>query len=533
MINYSGHKIAFSAVFCFVFLCVLAQNSQPTSPAGANTEKSQIILEYADILSSNKELNPDIEILIGNVRFRHENTLMDCDSAYFYKLSNSLDAFGNVEMNQADTLFAYGNVLYYDGNTKLARLRENVRMENRGVTLFTDSLNYDRVANISYYFEGGVIIDQDNELSSVYGQYSPATKIAVFNYDVQLINPRFILYSDTLRYDTNTGIATILGPSRIVSDSSTIYCTRGWYNTRTDESELLDRPIVETSSKKTLTGDTLKYNRQIGIGEAFGNIELQDTAQKILLRGEYGYHNELTDYSFVTKKALAIEYSGVDSLFLHADTLKTMPDSTFNILKAYHNVRFFREDFQGVCDSMQYSTRDSILRLFTHPVLWNELYQIYGDTILLYMKDGAPDYAHVQEFAFAVSQKDTLEHYDQVTGLDMKIWFQEGQIKKVTVSGNAESIYYPEESDLTIIGLNRTLSGFLDIYLVDKKIDKLVIYPTPEGSLTPLGQIISEDLYLKNFVWFDYLRPKDKQDIFRNVERNEDTPVYKTRRFRY
>lgn len=527
------HKTVITTVLCLPIICILAQNVNIASKQAQTVqEKNRVHLEQADSLVFNKNMNPDVQVLLGNVRFRHENTLMDCDSAYFYDKTNSLDAFGNVEMNQADTLFTYGNILYYDGNRNLARLRENVRMENRGVTLFTDSLNYDRIANIGYYFDGGVIIDQDNELSSVYGQYNPSTKVAIFHYDVRLTNPKFTLYSDTLHYNTSTGIATILGPSTIVTDSSTIYCTRGWYNTRTDQSELLDRSSVVTKTQ-TLTGDTLKYDRKNGIGEVFGNIEMNDTVQKIILRGEYGYHDERAQYSFVTKKALAIEYSGKDSLFLHADTLKTLPDSTFKILKAYHDVRFFRLDFQGVCDSMQYNTRDSVLCMYKNPVLWNELYQIYGDTILVYMNDSTPDYAHVKEFAFAVSQKDSLDHYDQLTGMDMKIYFKGREVWKIMVSGNAESIYYPEEEDKSLIGLNKTISGFLDIYLQDKKIDKMIIHPTPQGSLTPVELIVPEELYLKNFVWFDYLRPTSKEDIFRKVKRKDDTPVYKPRRFKY
>lgn len=526
--------MALSAVLLLVIACVLAQAPPQNLPANQLVDRNRVTLEQADSLLYNKDNNPDVQVLVGNVRFRHENTWMDCDTAYFYDKSNSLDAYGNVEMNQADTLFTYGNILYYDGNTKLARLRENVRMENRGVTLFTDSLNYNRVTNIGYYFDGGVIIDRDNELSSVYGQYSPATKIAVFNYDVRLTNPRFTLYSDTLHYNTNTGIATILGPSRIVTDSTTIYCSRGWYDTNTDQSELVDRATIETHDKQTLTGDTLKYDRREGIGEAFGNIEMKDTAQSIILRGHYGFHNEKTQYSFVTKRAYAIEYSGIDSIFLHADTLKTIPDSTFKILKGYYNVRFFREDFQGICDSMQYNTRDSVLRMFKNPVLWNESYQIYGDTIFMYMKDSLPDYAHVKEFAFAVLEKDSLQHYDQLKGLDMKIYFKGREVHKIAVSGNAESIYYPEERDKTLIGLNKTLSGFLDIYMVDKQMDKMVIYPTPQGSLTPMEKVLPEELYLKNFFWYDYLRPTDKYDIFRKTERKaEDLPVYKQRRFNY
>lgn len=157
-------------------------------------------------------------------------------------------------------------------------------MENGQVTLFTDSLNYERIPNIGYYFEGGLIVDSLNQLSSFYGQYSPETKLAVFNDSVRLENTDFTLYSDTLHYDTQSKIATILGPSVIVSDSGTIYTSRGWYDTVNNTSLLLDQSQVE-SGEKILIGDSIFYNRDTGMGEVYGNMSLIDTAQHVTLQG--------------------------------------------------------------------------------------------------------------------------------------------------------------------------------------------------------------------------------------------------------
>ena len=200
-----------------------------------------------------------------------------------------MDAFGNVRMEQGDTLFVYGDILYYDGDTGLARLRDNVKMINRDVTLTTDSLNYDRWVNIGYFFDGGVITDPENELTSVYGQYSPETKYALFEENVELKNPRFTLYSDTLKYNTETSIADILGPSVIVSDSNTIYTDLGWYDTKQDLAMLLDRSRIVSKSQE-LIGDTIYYDRKSGFGEVFGNMFLNDSSRKVILEGDYGYY---------------------------------------------------------------------------------------------------------------------------------------------------------------------------------------------------------------------------------------------------
>lgn len=524
-------KLFFIALFFLLLVCVYAQ-TQPVVHATVDTvatdsletKKTYVYMEHADSVSFNKKMSGDVRILKGNVCFRHDSSYMYCDSAYFFQQANSLEAFSNVRMEQGDTLFVYGDYLYYDGNTRIAYLRENVRMENGQVTLFTDSLNYDRPADIGYYFEGGLIVDSENELSSYFGQYSPGTKIAIFNDSVRLENPQFTLYSDTLNYDTESKIATILGPSIIVSDSGTIYSSRGWYDTATNTSLLLDRSQV-VSNDKILIGDSISYDRDLGLGQAFGNMSLVDTTKHITLAGDYGYYNEKTGYAFATDSACFMEYSKGDTLFLHADTLQMLTvDSTFREIKAYHGVRFYRIDMQGVCDSMQFNTRDSILYMYTQPILWNEQYQLYGDTIEIHMNDSTIEYAHVKQFAFAAQHIDST-YYNQLKGNDLKAYFEGQAIRQIDVAGNAESIFYPLEKDGAKVGLNETKSGFLSIWVKDRKLDKLKIWPSPVANLTPIPDLQPSQKMLKDFYWFDYLRPKSKEDIYEVVKRKvEDAP---------
>lgn len=495
--------------------------------------KTKVYLIHVDTLSYDKEvMKEDAQFLQGNVVFRHDSSYMYCDSAYFFETTNSLEAFSNVRMEQGDTLFVYGNYLFYDGDTQIAYLRENVRMENGQVTLFTDSLNYERIPDIGYYFDGGLIVDSLNELSSYYGQYSPATKLAVFNDSVRLENPNFTLYSDTLHYDTESKIATILGPSIIVSDSGTIHSSRGWFNTEANTSVLLDRSEVYTGDR-VLIGDSISYNKESGFGEAFGNMLLRDTAQKVTLEGQYGYYNELTEYAFATDSARFLEYSQGDTLYLHADTLQmSTVDSTAREIKAFHGVRFYRTDMQGVCDSMQFNTSDSVLYMYREPILWNQQYQLYGDTIVVYMNDSTIDYAHVIQFAFAAEHLDST-YYNQLKGNDLKAYFEGQSVRQIDVEGNAESIYYPLDGQGAKIGLNDTKSGFLTIWLKDNKLDKLKIWPSPQGNMVPIPDLKPEQKTLKDFFWFDYLRPKNKDDIYKVVKkRAEDAQPVRRERYK-
>lgn len=532
----SRHKILVG-ILCLLALCVWAQH-RPNPPKVKHLAKTsakddpqkKVYLEFAETLDFDEKLNPDYQILRGNVRFRKEGMYMFCDSAYFYETSNSLDAFGNVRMEQGDTLFVYSDVMFYDGVTQIARLRENVRMENQDMVLFTDSLNYDLVPNIGYFFEGGKLVDSENELTSIYGQYSPDTKRAVFNYDVQLVNPEYTLYSDTLEYSTITKIADILGPSVIVSDSNVIYSRRGWYDTQNNTSMLLDRSIVVSKSQQ-LTGDTIYYDRDKGFGEVFGNMFMNDTLRKVIMEGQYGFYNEKTEYSFATDSARVLEYSGIDTLYLHADTLKgfTLPDST-RMLQAYYGTRFFRNDMQGVCDSMNYFTRDSAIYMYKDPIVWSDNYQIFGDTIKVFMNDSTVDWAHIPHFAFAAQQKDSL-FFDQLAGKDLKAYFKGGQLNKVDVSGNVQTIFYPQERDSSYTGLNRAESSFLTMFLKDQKMDKLIMWPEVQGSLTPVPMIKRDQLFLPDYQWFEDYRPKDSADIFRRIVKQVTDMPKKKRRF--
>ena len=511
------HRILVVSVLCLFGFCLLAQ-VRPAKKGEQKPAKSKVYLLHSDVLKKSPlNPDPDAQILIGNVAFRHDSVYMYCDSACFYEKTNSLEAFDNVKMVQGDTLFLYGDYLFYDGNTQIAQVRYNVRMENKNTTLLTDSLNYDRIYNLGYYFDGGTLMDEENVLTSEWGEYSPATKISVFNYDVKLVNPKFTLTSDTLRYSTATKIANILGPSDIVSDANHIYSELGFYNTQIGQAELLDRSVL-TNEGKRLIGDSLFYDRVKGYGEAFDNVIMTDTVNKNMLTGDYCYYNELTKYAFATKKAVVVDYSQGDSLFMHADTLQMYTyylntDSMLRETRAYHKVRMYRADVQGVCDSLVFSSKDSCLTMYYDPILWNNNQQLLGEKIMIYMNDSTIDWAHIQNQALSVEQLDSIS-YNQVTGKEMKAWFQGGEMRKVDVIGSVRLVYYPMESDSTLIGMNVSETSLLNMFLENRKMKKMIMSPKSNGTLYPMLQRPPEKMKLDNFVWFDYIRPLDKEDIF-------------------
>ena len=474
-----------------------------------------IYLENADLVSFDQLLKPDVQILNGNVRFRHDDAVLTCDSAYFYRNTNSLDAFSNVKIVQGDTLFVYGDKLYYNGNTKLVRLRGRARMENRNTTLTTDSLNYDRTSQLAYYFTGGKVVDPENTLTSVWGQYSTRSEDALFSDNVKLVNENFVMNSDTLMYNAQSHRANIVGKTHILyQDETDIYTNKGWYNTQTDRFMLLNRSFLINKEGKSMTGDTIFYDKTIKYGEIFGQGVLKDTVQQSTLYGNYVYYNEDTELGIATDSALLVDWSNEKHMYIHADTLKTFKDSIFNEAIAWRNVRFYREDIQGLADSLTYSSRDSVINLMNEPVLWQENQQFSSETIRILTKNQEVYQVHMQQSSMTVELVDSM-FFNQISGKDIIAHLDSGEIKRVDVNGNAETVYFiREESDNSLIGANRTESSFVVIHFEDKKIDRIVLTPASSGEFHPIEMVQDDFIYLTNFFWLETHRPMSEKEVF-------------------
>jgi len=489
----------------------------PQIPKANRNQPGKVFLENADILSANEKVSTDYQVLKGNVRFRRGDMYMFCDSAYFYEQTSSLDAFGHVRMTQGDTLQVYADVLHYYGEDGVAELRNNVRLENRSTTLVTDALDYEINSNVGYYFDGGTIVDNRNntELTSQFGKYELDTKQAEFSRDVHLISEQYEMFTDLLDYNTQTHIAQIMSETYIVSDSNTINTTSGWYNTSADDATLYARALVTAKDGKTLVGDTVYYNRKRNYGEARGNVVITDPVNKVMLDGDYGYHDDNAHYSYVTRRARAREFSQRDTIYLHADTLCTLiNDDSVRVLRAFNQVRFFRSDLQGICDSLQLSEADTIINMYRHAVIWNQGRQIFGDEINVHLNDSTADWATLPTGGLMAEHLGEI-YYNQLSGKKMRATFENKELHQLDVDGNVQLIMFPEEKDSTYNKMVDAVSSYLRLNMKPKQeVDKVVMWPEVSGKVTPLYLAKRSQLYLPQFKWYDALRPKSPDDIY-------------------
>lgn len=503
-----------------------AKEIKPAVPGADRSQSDKVFLEHADVLHYEKTYDEDYEqyqVLTGNVRMRQGGMFMYCDSAYFYEESNSMDAFGNVRMEQGDTLFVYADELNYNGDTELAVLYADagrkVRLINRDVKLETDVFNYDIANEVGYYDVGGTLTDKENKLTSIHGEYHPDTKEALFNFDVHLtsLRPNDTLYinTDSLRYNTDTNIARLVSRSEIINRDGTIYSSYGVYNTQTGEADLYRRSLVVTKRGSTLTGDTLFYDRTRQYGEAFGNMILTDSVRQSSLQGDYGFYDEARDSAFVTGRALAKEYSQKDTLYLHGDTITAYLDPTdsTHVTNAFHRVRFYRVDVQGLCDSLSFTERDSILYMYRHPIIWNEERQIFGNVINVHLNDSTVDWARLPESGM-LAEHIAEDCYNQLSGSDMTAWFNDSTIRRLYVEGNVEVIMFPMESDSTYNKFAQTESSYMDAWFNGNSIERINFWPETNSTVTPLYLAKRNSYYLRKFRWYGDLRPTSPADVF-------------------
>lgn len=531
---FHGHRILIMVILC-LFGLSMVQSRQASKKKPRKKVNERVYLIHSDVLRYDMfGDNPTAQVLVGNVAFKHKGAKLFCDSAYFYQESNSFRAFGRVKMYQGDTLSLFSDYAYYDGNDQMAEARHNVILRHRGTKLYTDSLNYDRLYGIGYFFEGGKMIDKDNVLVSDWGEYDTETREAIFNYNVNLKNPKFVLATDTLHYDTKTSVAHIVGPSEVTSGDNVIYTSQGYYDTGKDRAWLYGRSRLLNNGKE-LIGDSLFYDEKTGISEGFDNVVYTDTLNKNQLNSNYFWYNEQTGFAFATDSAVLKDYSQKDTLYMHSDTMKLYTfnintDSVFRRVHCYNKVRAYRTDVQAVCDSLVYNTKDSCMTMYKDPITWNANRQLLGEVIKVFMKDSTIDKAHVINQALSVELLPDSTHFNQVSSREMFGYFDKGEIRRTEAIGNVLTAYHlQDDKDSSLISMVYMETDTMRIYMRNRQLES--IWTCKNNSVMyPITQIPLSRAKLPSFVWFDYIRPLSKDDIFNWRGKKSGTELRNIRR---
>jgi lipopolysaccharide export system protein LptA len=458
----------------------------------------------------------DIHRFLGNVSLKHNDITMSCDSAHFSPDKNQVTAFSRIHIEQGDTLDLFGDYLFYDGKSEIALVNGNVELIDKETHLYTDAINYDVQNNIARYNTRGRITNADNTLTSIIGVYYATENIFHFKDSVKIVNPDYIMTADTMDYNTKTETAFFTGPSELNGDSIYLYCEKGWFDTKNDVTSIWKNAVID-NRQQIIHGDSLYFDDNTGYGESFRNVIIEDTTNKLIITGNYAWYFKRPERFMITDRAMFMQVSKNDSLFLHADTISaiTVADTSakgYRLMRAYRGCRIFSQDMQAKCDSLSYSFQDSVIRFYRNPVIWSEENQLTSDSMALFTKNREPNRLELYSAAFVASQVDTGS-FNQIKGRSLTGYFRENEIYKIDINGNGESIYFLLDG-LDLAGVNKTICSNIEVFVEKGKIIKIIEYQNPEGFIDPPLEVDPVALRLPGFSWFNDLRPKDKNDIF-------------------
>jgi len=516
--------------------------AQQPAPGGGSNDKRINIIKANKLNFKKVNDTTDLQILAGNVIVKQQNNTFYCDSAVLNQSVNTLEAFGHVHINNADSVDTYADYLRYIGNDKKAFLKNNVRLTDGKGVLTTPELEYNTQNKIGIYNQGGKLVNGTTTLTSKQGYYYGETRDTYFKNDVLLVNPDYNVKTDTLLYNTNTTIATFTVPTVITSGKKKINTSNGYYNLTSKESYFGKRPTIQDSTS-TLIADETASNDSTGFAEARGNVIFRDSAQGLALFANNIKSNRKAGSLLATQHPVMMVKQNTDSLFVAADTLfsgklsllkgirhvssvrDSMPslDSmTFTrqdsardrYIEAYYHVRIFSDSLQATSDSLFYSSMDSVFRLITNPIVWAQNNQITGDTIYFYTKNKKPERLSVFENALVISDVDSSAFFNQVRGRTLDSYFDSGRINFIHTRGSAESVYYTQDDNKKFVGVDKSSCDIIDTYFRDQKPYKVIRRSDLKGTFYPMRQVNHEELKLRGFNWQIDKRPKSKYELF-------------------
>jgi len=505
---------------------VVGQEQQDT----VQRKKTRIHIEHYDKATYSKRQG-DMQRLIGNVKMRHDSAYFFCDSAYFYEKTNSFNAFQNVHIIVNDSVEVFSDLLDYDGDTRFAEFFDNVMLKDDSTTLYTDYLTYDRNLHLACYPDSAVTVRGDKTLKSHFGYYRDRIKEFFFIKNVEVYSPNYQMYTDTLFYNTSIEKMWFEGPTTIVNKHNVLDGSKGYYLVEDDYVFLDERPYLHNNEQQ-IWADSLIYDRDMGLVQAFSQVDMIDTTYQLIMRGDYMEVWENKGFSFATDSAYAINYEDNDSLYIHGDTLFTYfnkEKEEIEKLIARRNVRFYKSDLQGKCDTLIYVAADSTIRMRVAPILWAEDSQLTGTDIDIKLKDHNVDWVLQKGNAFIISQ-DSVEGFNQIKGRDITSRFKGGSIHLVDVDGDqAETIYWIRDEEGGTIGIDVAKSETMTIEMKNESVSVIKSMKNISETMYPEDDLNESSRYLQGFKWHEEARPRDKDDIFRRIEAEMPQAVPETK----
>lgn len=498
-------------------------------------ERRKIEIEYAPFMTFD-ESNPDATILTRDnskqVHIKHEGVELWCDEAIYYGKQDFIEAYGKVHVKQGDTINMTSKYVEYSGKTQLAFASGSVVLKDPTSVISTDTLYFDRVKQQAFYRSSGKVVrDTSGTITSTIGRYYMESKKYQFVDNVKLVNPEYVIRSNRLDFYTLSGFAFLYGPTTITSETSVIYCERGFYNTNNDTGYFVKKSKINYD-ERVVEGDSMYFDRNIDFASATNNITITDTLNNTVIKGHYAEVFRAQDSVFITKRALAITLQENDSIFVHSDTLMVTGKPEKRITRGYYNAKIYKSDLSGKADSIHMNQSTGLTQLINldrnttndafykvqHPILWNFKNQITGDSIHLISnpKTETLDSLKVFNNAFVISKDSLGDGYNQMSGKKLFGLFEKNTLSTIDIIKNAETIYYLRNEEDELVGIDKSKSGAIKVWITENTIDEMRKYNQIGGKTHPENEFPENDKILQGFNWRESERPTSVEDLFKD-----------------
>ena len=568
---------------------------------GQETRDSLVRLLSADMARLVELNGKPYRKVVGDAVFLHNDTYLKCDSAYWNVEDEYIDAIGHIVIEQENTVLTGDSIRYIiPKNTAKFRGHLVELVDRDSNVLRTNYLDYNTKDSVAFFYRGGAMKDDDgNIIESLTGRYQ--SKIEQFDFigRVEMFSDSLFFVCDTLYYYADRDVAEFFGHTAGWYDLNHISSGAGWYD-RTSERFFFTRDVYGLTDEYEIWCDSLNYDRYDEYARLLGNVQLLDTVDNaITLAGDLRYWNEPRRAELYRDPAIVMIEEGTagekDSVFMASDTLiyyakrmfeidsavvaaakerysaalvdplaketpqgnKTQsdqsasdslavpdslaalpPDTTLvDFVEAYHNVKIFKSDIQVMCDSLLFTSIDSIARLFKSPIIWYEITsQITADSMQFLVRNETLDKGLLFSNSFVISEEVPGQYYHQIKSPEMAGYFKDGQISRFDAMGGVTAMFYVSE-DSVITTMNQKECRIMTGRMKDGQVQRILYTENVKSDAYPVWDLTSEMMTLRDFNWVPDLRPVDRFSVtprsIHKSRRSQMAPSSDFPRFKY
>lgn len=475
-------------------------------------------LAYDDVSGAQK-------LIGGGVNMNYEGNKVYADSIFYFEQKKLVKGYGHVQITKNDSLNLYCDSIWYFTDTQKAKLYSRVRVVSNDYVLTTRILDYDAKTGLASYQNNGKIenLTQNEVLTSKRGYLYPNEKNFHFSESVRYRSDSLSLDTDTLQYRYLQRKVFFYGPTVIKTDSTDMYCKKGWFNTQTQEG-VLENDAYIIQNGKQLCGDSLYINDKEKIAIGRKNVHFIDTLNKVEFTSQKANFSNKEHFGYVTDSVQIVYRLKEDTIYIHSDSMLVHTDSSSKIqqIELFWDVQIYGTKIQASCDSLVMNKVTDKITLFRDPILWSQNSELKADTMHVYMNDSVISKVELVQRSTVIMELDSGNYYNQVGGKNIDAFFSNNELIRVEVNQNAQTNYFPQDtlrSDTLIEiqrkGMTRLYASSIKVYLDSGEVLGITYYKNPDGVFYPLKDVPKEEQFIANFFYFPEFRPISAKDIFR------------------